>query len=58
MCGVKDTFDLSVLPASMTPQVMAQLIECIAQVRHGSVEIKIQDAKIVQIDTIEKRRMK
>ncbi|MEW6682475.1 MAG: YezD family protein [Nitrospirota bacterium] len=32
-------------------------MESIGEVKYGSVEIKIQDSKVVQIDVLEKRRL-
>jgi hypothetical protein len=38
--------------------VMADISNAIEEVRHGSVQIHIQDGKIVQIDTINKIRLR
>ncbi len=45
-------------PRHLSSEVLVQVIENIGRVCHGSVEIKIQDARIVQIDTLEKTRLK
>lgn len=37
-------------------QVLAEVLQAIRSVRHGYVQITLQDAKVVQIDTLEKRR--
>lgn len=54
---VKNVFNVEALPGNLTPEIMGEVIECIGRVRYGSVEIKIQDEKVVQIDTVEKRRL-
>lgn len=37
--------------------LIANIVACINRVRYGSVEIKIQDSKVIQIDVLEKRRL-
>jgi hypothetical protein len=37
--------------------VLQEVLEAICRLRHGSVEVIVQDGKIVQIDTTEKRRL-
>ena len=36
--------------------VLAQVLVAIRGVRHGSVQLFVQDGRVVQIDTLEKRR--
>jgi hypothetical protein len=38
-------------------RVLAELLAAIRRIRHGSVEVHIQDGRVVQIDTVEKRRL-
>jgi len=43
-----------------TPQERAVLVEvlrALRMVKHGHVQIILQDSKVVQIDTLEKRRL-
>lgn len=37
-------------------QILAEVLQAIRSVRHGYVQITLQDARVVQIDTLEKRR--
>lgn len=37
-------------------QVLAEVLQAIRSVRHGYVQITLQDSRVVQIDTLEKRR--
>lgn len=37
--------------------VLAELVGALRRVRHGSIQIAIQDGRVVQIDTTEKRRL-
>ena len=36
---------------------IAEIKEAVERVRHGTVQLVIQDGRIVQIDTLEKRRL-
>lgn len=38
-------------------RIISDIVESISNVRFGSVEVKIQDSKVVQIDVLDKRRM-
>ncbi len=38
-------------------QVLAEVLQAIRSVRHGYVQITLQDARVVQIDTLEKKRL-
>jgi hypothetical protein len=38
-------------------KVISDIVESINNVRFGSVEVKIQDSKVVQIDVLDKRRL-
>ena len=43
-------------PAAPSPEVVRKIIEVIKTVRYGSVEVIIQDARVVQIERKEKFR--
>jgi hypothetical protein len=48
------------LPADPTPEearLLAELLGAIRRVRFGSVQVHIQDGRVVQVDTVDKRRM-
>jgi hypothetical protein len=38
-------------------QVLAEVLQAIRSVRYGYVQITLQDARVVQIDTLEKKRL-
>lgn len=38
-------------------KVITDIVESISAVRFGSVELRIQDSHVVQIDTVAKRRL-
>jgi hypothetical protein len=38
-------------------QVLAEVLQAMRSVRHGYVQITLQDARVVQIDTLEKKRL-
>jgi hypothetical protein len=38
-------------------QVLQEVLQALRSVRHGYVQITLQDAKVVQIDTLEKKRL-
>jgi hypothetical protein len=38
-------------------QVLSEVLQAIRSVRHGYVQITLQDARVVQIDTLEKKRL-
>jgi hypothetical protein len=39
------------------PLPIEEIQEAVAKVRHGTVQLIIQDGRIVQIDTLEKKRL-
>jgi hypothetical protein len=43
-------------PTTVPPRILAQIIDAIAGIRYVSVQIMIQDARIVQIEKAEKIR--
>ncbi|MGD9935829.1 MAG: YezD family protein [Dehalococcoidia bacterium] len=51
------------LPDSTTPPnqtewaVLSEVLVALRRVRHGSVEMSVQDGRVVQINTTEKRRL-
>lgn len=57
-CQVKRQLDRDGFVGICSVVVICQIMESIGTVRHGSVEIKIQDSKVIQIDTLEKKRLK
>ena len=56
-CLVKRQLDRDGFVGTCAVNVICQIMESIGSVRHGSVEIKIQDSKVVQIDTLDKKRL-
>lgn len=44
-------------PSESERKVLAEVLRAIRAVRHGSVQIVLQDARVVQIDTTEKKRL-
>ena len=40
-----------------SPEIVEQILQAIQKVRHGTVQIIIQDGRVVQIDTTEKIRI-
>ena len=43
--------------SSPPPEIVEQILQAIQKVRHGTVQIIIQDGRVVQIDTTEKTRV-
>ncbi|MBI4343763.1 MAG: YezD family protein [Candidatus Omnitrophica bacterium] len=43
-------------PTTVPPRILSQIMDAIASIRYGSVQIMIQDARIVQIEKAEKIR--
>jgi hypothetical protein len=43
--------------AAVSAAVVQEILRAIRRVRHGQVQIIIQDARVVQIDTTEKLRL-
>jgi hypothetical protein len=37
--------------------VLAEVLQAIRSLSHGSVQIYVQDSRVVQIDTLEKKRL-
>lgn len=56
-CQVKKQLDHDGFVGTCSVIVVCRIMESIGEVKHGSVEIKIQDSKVVQIDVLEKRRL-
>lgn len=44
-------------PADSERAVLAEVLRAIRRVRHGSVNLALQDGRVVQIDILEKRRL-
>ena len=47
----------STTPTAQEQLVLAEVLQAIRAVRYGSVQIILQDAHVVQIDTLEKKRL-
>ncbi|MGE3855916.1 MAG: YezD family protein [Dehalococcoidia bacterium] len=43
-------------PSAQEQAVLAEVLSAIRSVRYGYVQITLQDARVVQIDTLEKKR--
>ncbi len=44
-------------PVTVPVSVVAEISEAVASIRHGTVQIIIQDGRVVQIDKTEKLRL-
>ncbi|MEI7924773.1 MAG: YezD family protein [Chloroflexota bacterium] len=44
-------------PTAQEQAVLAEVLSAIRAVRYGYVQITLQDARVVQIDTLEKKRL-
>ncbi len=44
-------------PTEQEQAVLAEVLSAIRAVRYGYVQITLQDARVVQIDTLEKKRL-
>lgn len=44
-------------PTAHEQAVLAEVLSAIRAVRYGYVQITLQDARVVQIDTLEKKRL-
>lgn len=44
-------------PTDAELRVVTEVLRAIRSVRHGSVQIVVQDGRVVQIDTTEKKRL-
>lgn len=45
---------------TLTPderRVVAVLVRALRRIRHGSIQIIVQDSRVVQVDTLEKHRL-
>jgi hypothetical protein len=47
----------SAAPSAQEEAVLAEVLSAIRSVRYGYVQITLQDARVVQIDTLEKKRL-
>lgn len=56
-CQVKRQLDRDGFVGTCTVLIICEIMESIGSIRHGSVEVKIQDGKVVQIDLLEKKRL-
>ncbi len=45
------------LPTTAEETVLAEVLRALRTVRHGSVQLAIQDGRVMQIDITEKRRL-
>lgn len=45
------------LPTAAERAVLEEVLSAIRRVRHGAIEMSIQDGRIVQINTTEKKRL-
>jgi hypothetical protein len=44
-------------PSDRERQVLAEVLQAIRHVKHGYVQVIVQDSQVVQIDTMEKKRL-
>ncbi|MDA0302027.1 MAG: YezD family protein [Chloroflexi bacterium] len=44
-------------PTAHEEAVLAEVLSALRSVRYGYVQITLQDARVVQIDTLEKKRL-
>ncbi len=44
-------------PNAAEQEVLQDVLKALRRIRHGSVSLAIQDGKVVQIETTEKRRL-
>jgi hypothetical protein len=44
-------------PDNREQTVLSEVLQAIRRVRHGYVQVIVQDGKAIQIDTIEKKRL-
>lgn len=44
-------------PEARERAILQEVLRAIRKVRHGYVQIIVQDARVVQIDTLEKKRL-
>lgn len=48
---------ISPAPTAHEEAVLAEVLSALRSVRYGYVQITLQDARVVQIDTLEKKRL-
>ena len=51
------TGSLTLIPTAHEEAVLAEVLTSMRAVRFGSVQITLQDGRVVQIDTLEKKRL-
>jgi hypothetical protein len=44
-------------PSASERQVLGEVLAAMRRIRHGTIQLVVQDAKVVQIDTTEKKRL-
>ena len=47
----------SLAPTVAEQAVLQEVLEAIRKLRHGSVQLIVQDGRVLQIDTLEKKRL-
>jgi hypothetical protein len=47
----------SPIPDSREEAILKEVLLAIRQLRHGQVQLIVQDGRVIQIDTTEKRRL-
>lgn len=52
-----ETGSLTLIPTAHEEAVLAEVLTAMRAVRFGSVQITLQDGHVVQIDTLEKKRL-
>jgi hypothetical protein len=43
--------------AKREQRLVEEILDAVRRVRHGYIQVIVQDSKVVQIDTLEKRRL-
>jgi hypothetical protein len=38
-------------------QIVKAILDALRRIKHGSVQLVVQDSRVIQIDTVEKRRL-
>jgi hypothetical protein len=49
--------DMTPPPTTDEQQVLNEVLVALRSLQHGSIQLVVQDAKVVQIDTLAKRRL-
>ncbi len=44
-------------PSPQEQQVLAEVLQAMRSLRHGSIQLFVQDARVIQIDTLAKHRL-